>query len=140
MGPTVLLVGILILVAAIRGTLGDLWTLVKGDFIGQNNFIFWAVAIGVIWAAGKIDTLKPVSNAFLVLVLVVLFLTHQGFFGNLQAALQGTTTVTPSAGSNPPGLDTAGATTQTANPVGLTSNLYPNTGLSLGSTSELTLL
>lgn len=93
-----LIVGIILVVAAIRNTVSDnttsgakgLTTLVQGDFTGQNNFIYWMVAILVIGALGYIDSLKTFSRTMLVLILVALFLNgKQGssFFTNFQSAL-----------------------------------------------------
>jgi len=93
-----LLVGILLVVAAVRNTVTDnsttgqkgLTTLVKGDFTGQNNFIYWLVAILVIGALGYIDSLKTLSRAFMGLILVALFLTGKNgsnFFSGFQSAL-----------------------------------------------------
>lgn len=94
------------LIAAIRGTQGDLGTLLKGDFTGQANFIFWFVSILLIGAVGYIPKLKPFSVAFLVLVILVLFLSRGnpqtssgGFFGKFVQALQSTTSVATSATS-----------------------------------------
>lgn len=75
-----LIVGITLVVSAVRNTSGDLFTLMKGDFTGSNNFIAWMLAILVIGALGYIRSIAPVSRAFLVLVVVVLFLSNGGFF------------------------------------------------------------
>ena len=93
-----ILVGLLLVVAAVRNTVTDnsttgakgLTTLIKGDFTGQNNFIYWLVAILVIGALGYIDSLRTLSRAFMALILVALFLTgKQGsnFFTGFQSAL-----------------------------------------------------
>lgn len=89
-------------VSAIRNTQGDLYALVSGDFTGQNNFIYWMVAILLIGALGYVPKLKSFSVAFLGLVVLVLFLSKGnpgsaagGFFQQFTAAL-GTTTSSPS--------------------------------------------
>lgn len=82
-----LIVGIVLLVSAVRGTQGDLFTLVKGDFSGSNNYLYWVVSILIIGAVGYIDTLRPISRMFLVLVVVVLFLSHGGVFQQLNSQL-----------------------------------------------------
>lgn len=78
-----LIIGITFIVAGVRGTDGDLVSLVKGDFTSENgkpSFIAWLVAILLIGALGYIEPIKPISRAFLVLVVVVLFLSNGGFF------------------------------------------------------------
>jgi uncharacterized membrane protein YgcG len=80
-----IIVGIVLLVAAVRNTVAapaspNLATLIKGDFTGQDNFAYWLVSILVIGALGYVPELKPLSRAFLVLVIIVLFLSNGGFF------------------------------------------------------------
>jgi hypothetical protein len=76
-----LIVGLALLVTAIRGTTSAFFTLVKGDFTGTGNFIYWIVAILVIGAVGYVKKLQPVSDMMLALVLIVLFLkSGTGFF------------------------------------------------------------
>jgi len=74
------LIGLALLISGVRNTQDDLFTLVKGDFSGSQSFVFWTVSILVIGSVGYIPRLKPVANAFLVLVIVVLFLSNRGFF------------------------------------------------------------
>lgn len=76
------IIGLTLLISGVKNTQGDLFTLVKGDFTGPKNFIFWTVSILIIGAIGYIPKLKPVANSFLVLVIVVLFLSNKGFFAN----------------------------------------------------------
>lgn len=82
--PFVLLVmGAILFVAGVRGTNGDLWTLVKGDFTGQKSFLIWIAAIAVVGGIGYIPKLKPLSIAFMTLLLIVLFLSNKGVIGQL---------------------------------------------------------
>lgn len=79
-----LIVGLTLVVSSVRGTSGELLTLVKGDFTGSNNFIAWILAILVIGALGYIRPLQSPSRAMLVLVVLVLFLSNGGFFSKFQ--------------------------------------------------------
>lgn len=112
-------IGLVLLVAAIRGTQSQLYTLVQGDFTGPNNFVYWFVSILIIGAIGYIPKAKPFSVAFLALVIIALFLTKGkpsapggGFFQQFTTALSTTQTATPSnsatvttgTGSTPFGL------------------------------------
>lgn len=74
------IIGLALLVSGVRDTQGQLFELVKGDFSGSSNFVFWTVSILIIGSIGYIPRLKPVANSFLVLVIVVLFLSNRGFF------------------------------------------------------------
>lgn len=92
-------------VSAVRNTNQDLVTLLKGDFTGKGNFIYWFLSILIIGAVGYIPELKPVSRAFLVLVVIVLFINNRGVFKQFTTAIgstqtaNGTSTTTPSTGA-----------------------------------------
>jgi hypothetical protein len=73
-------IGVIFLVAAVRGKQDILFDTLKDDFAGPNNFIYWGVAIWVITAVGYIKALKPLSHAFLVLVFLAMFIRNKGFF------------------------------------------------------------
>jgi len=98
------------LIAAVKNTQGNLSALVKGDFTGQNNFIYWIAAIMIIGALGYVPKVKPFSVALLGLVILVLFLTKGnpagvggGFFAQLTKGLATTQTPQPNASSTPLG-------------------------------------
>lgn len=102
-----LLIGVLLVTAGVRNTQGQLFTLVKGDFTGPGNYIFWMISILVIGAVGYIPKLKPISTGFLVLVVLVLFLKKGdpkgfggGFFDQFTKALGGTTKQATGAGGS----------------------------------------
>lgn len=59
----------------------------QGEFTGSNNFLLWMVAIWLVGALGYIPGFKPISNAFLALLLIVIFLSNKGFFSQFQSAL-----------------------------------------------------
>lgn len=94
MAIVLLIIGVVMVTAAVRNTTDVLGTLLKEDFTGQNNFIYWLVAILIIGGVGYIPTLKGISNVFLILLIVVLFLTKgrpglpgAGFFEQFNKAL-----------------------------------------------------
>jgi hypothetical protein len=80
-----ILVGIVLLVSAVRNTSSDLYTLVKGDFTGTDNFAYWLVSILIIGALGYIEPLKPISRVFLALIVIVLLIAHRGVFAQFNA-------------------------------------------------------
>ena len=94
-----LIVGILLVIVAINNKLPKLGALVKDDFapsIGGHSFTIWIVAIFVIGAIGYYRPFKPVSNAFLVLVIVAMILANGnpklaggGFFNQFNNAIKG---------------------------------------------------
>lgn len=78
---TFFIIGTTLVIAGVRNTADDLFALVKGDFAGPNSYVRWFTAILIIGSLGYIEQLKPVSRAFLVLLLVALFLKNgTGFF------------------------------------------------------------
>ena len=100
--PFVLIVaGLVLLITAVNGTVGQLGVLLKQDVFGPQGFMFWIIAIIVVGALGYIKQIKPLSDGFLVLVLLVLFLNNRGVFQQFMSATtaisQGASTPTNSA-------------------------------------------
>jgi hypothetical protein len=98
-----IIVGAVFVIAAVRNTNQELVTLLKGDFTGKGNFIYWTAAILFIGAFGYISELKPVSRAFMALVVIVLFLKNGGVFDKFRQALnqtQGNTVNTGTASAS----------------------------------------
>lgn len=90
-----IIVGLVLVISGVRGTGTQLLALIKGEFQGKDNYLYWAVAILAIGAVGYVPSLRPLSRAFLVLVLIVLVLktgktsnTGGGFFKQFTTALQ----------------------------------------------------
>ena len=103
-----IIAGIVMIVSAVRGTNQDLVGLLKSDFTGKGNFIYWVLSIMAIGAVGYIPNLQPLSRAFLVLVVIVLFLRNgTGVFSQFTAAIgstqsaQSTSTVQPTSTLQP---------------------------------------
>jgi len=88
-------VAIILIATGLNGTTDELSTLVQGDFKttnGKPSFFAWIIAIFVIGALGYVKDLKPLSTAFLVLLLVVIILVNGnptnggGFFAKFTQA------------------------------------------------------
>jgi hypothetical protein len=84
-----IITGIIMVVAAVRGTHVCLVNTVKGEFTGPGNFTYWVVAILILGLIGYSETLRPLSNGLLILILLALFLTRgrKGLFTNFTSAL-----------------------------------------------------
>ncbi len=100
-----IIAGLILTISGARGTQSDLFTLLKGDFTGDKSFIWWAISILGIGAVGYIKPLKPLSNVFLALVLVVLVLANskdgKGLFSKFNDAIKsGTKTDDNAANDN----------------------------------------
>lgn len=129
MAFALLIIGIFLLASAIQGTQDAALNLVVGDFKGPSNFFYWIVALLIVGSVGYVKRLKPVSDLFLALIILVLVLKRGnpsgaggGFFAQFTAALQST------SASNIPNV---GATSGTTN--GLPGNPNGQGGASLGN-------
>jgi hypothetical protein len=71
-----IVIGLLLVVTSAKDTHVQFGTQVAKDFTGENNFFVWILAIGIIGFVGYIEKLKPLSNAFLVLVLLAMVLSN----------------------------------------------------------------
>ena len=120
-----LIIGAVLLISAARGTITQgpnnslgLFTLIESDFTGSDNFVFWLVALLLIGAVGYVPKLKPISVAFLSLVIIVLFLKKGnasgvggGFFSQFTQGIASTQSASayassvlnsqPTSGANP---------------------------------------
>jgi hypothetical protein len=76
--------GIALILVGYQGTQDKFFGMLQAD---APQFIKWAVAIFVIGAIGYIPRLKDLSNAFLVLIILVMFISNQGFFCKLNEAI-----------------------------------------------------
>lgn len=106
-------IGLLLTIAGVRGQEKELLSLIKSDMTGDGSFkgsyIAWILAIGAIGSLGYIKQIRPIANAFLVLIIVVLFLSNKGFFTQFYKQVQTLASNSGSAG------DAAGV----GNPLGL---------------------
>lgn len=145
MAFALLIIGITLVVASVRGTHMSLISLIYGDFSGPGNFWYWIAALLVIGAIGYVDKLKPLSDGLLVVILLALVLGKGdpkknpggGFFQYVQDALKSTTSA--SAGSvsvggsgislpNDPGLPNLTGSTPSPGPNGSTIYTWPGGG------------
>lgn len=90
-----ILLGLLLFIAGIRGEHKTLAGLVQGDFTGPNNFFVWVMALGAIGALGYVKPMQKFSVAFMTLILIGIVLSHRGFFENFSATIQGIPKGTP---------------------------------------------
>lgn len=71
-----LIAGIILIVAAYRKKQGDLFALLKDDLFGDSNFIMWSLSIVLLVSLGYIKQLKPITDAFLVLIILVIIVRN----------------------------------------------------------------
>jgi len=83
-----IVIGLMIVISAARGTHRELGALLKGDFTGSGNFVYWLAAIGIVGTVGYIQKAQTLSRAFLSLILIAMILSNRGFFEKLQQAIE----------------------------------------------------
>lgn len=67
-----LLIGVLLIVVAIQGNTTYMLTLVKSDVLGPQGFIMWILAVVIIVSVGYIKPVRPIADAFLGLLILVI--------------------------------------------------------------------
>lgn len=70
-----LLVGMLLIITGFQNTYQAFGSQVQKDFSGKDGFLYWIAAIGIVGGVGYVKPLEPISRAFLVLLIVVIFLS-----------------------------------------------------------------
>lgn len=121
-------VGLLMIVTGVRGTQGAFAAQIKSDFVNSGTcnplkksfqgcgFLWWLAAIGAVGMVGYSERARPLSTAFMSLVIISMLLANKGFFTQFQAALQ-SGPVPPPAGNDPCGNASGGASNGTAGDV-----------------------
>jgi len=73
-----IIIGAVILTAGVQNTQGDLWTLLKGDFLpsqqpqGQTSFVPWVLAILIVGGLGYVKELRGFSRGFMALIIIAM--------------------------------------------------------------------
>jgi hypothetical protein len=80
-------IGALAFVAAYKDTLPQLGALLKSDFSGPGNFMYWIVALVILGSLGNFTPFRISSKMLLLLVLVVMVISDKGFFAKFVASL-----------------------------------------------------
>ena len=74
------LVGLALIAAAVRGQEDKLFGILRDDFTGENNFVAWMAAIVILGGLGAIwKDAGPLLDAMLLLVLIALIISQEGF-------------------------------------------------------------
>jgi len=130
-----LIVGVLIIVVAIRNTQNQLGALVVNDFTGPGNFFYWIAAIFIIGALGYVDELKAPSRAMLALILIALLISNRGFFNSFVAQLSAGSAQPPPPGPPMPKPASGGGSGGGGSPStgGLNPATFVTTAVSLGT-------
>lgn len=121
-----LMIGAILIVAALRGTQSNLFGALKTDVPG---FAVWAAAIFALGVIGFVPGLKPTSRALLVLVFVVIILkNYQAILNSFQSTWQGAPA--QAAGTSTATSDPGNIGNSVLNEIG--TSLFDNFGSSMG--------
>ena len=83
-----IILGLLLLIVAIKGTQAQLVILLKSEFTGPGSFVPFAAAIIILGAVGYIKPVKPVADGMIGLVILAMILGNKGgFFSSLNKGL-----------------------------------------------------
>jgi hypothetical protein len=126
-----IIAGIVLTVAGVRNTQSELYSLLANDFTGQKSFIWWSLSILGIGAVGYVQGLRPLSNAFLALLFIVLVIANKGVFKQFTDALKNPI---PPVGSSTKTAATTSTSTSTSTSSTQTTD-YLATGMSVLSSA-----
>lgn len=101
-------IGVLLIVAGVRGTTSQLFSLVKSDFSGQPNYFEWMIAIFLVGAIGYVKQLSTISRMMMILVAVGLLYKNKQVFSETQTETVANPTTSTQAST---------ATQQTSSPL-----------------------
>ena len=91
MGLTLIIIGAILIMAAINDKVGDLGTLVKNDFFGANGaygFLVWAAAILAIAALLGILEMPEAGKMLILLVMLAYLLGNANIPAQLATAVK----------------------------------------------------
>lgn len=104
MALALLLFGFAFVAIGVRNTQSQISGLLASDFSGAGSFWYFIAGIAAAGALGFYTPLRGASRGLILLLIVVLILSNEGFFAQLQLALKNPT---PSTAPAPPAAPTA---------------------------------
>lgn len=126
-----LVLGIMLLVSALKGTETELAKQIEGDLVGQSGksgFIVWLVAILAVGALGYIPYLERPSKYLVGLIIVVIVLSNHGIFAQLFNALPAFESEGPSPAVPLPQVASTSSSSQSASSGGGGSGILGTVG------------
>lgn len=105
-----LIIGLVFLVSAIRGTESAMFALIKSEFWGSNSFVPWVAAIVILGAIGYAKPVRPAADAMIGLIILVMILANKGgFFTQFNSAIRNPVAPATDAGSGGTAASNPGA-------------------------------
>ena len=82
MPVALIFLGVLFVVVGFQDTHKELFSQLGKDFTGQNSFLVWIAAIGILGAIGYVPKLEKFSRMLLLLIFAAMFFANKGIFSN----------------------------------------------------------
>lgn len=80
-----LLIGVVFVIAGVRGKAKEVGDILKSDFTGNPNYLTWVLAVAAVGLLLTNRYTEKVGTSFFVLLLLVLFISNRGFFNEFSA-------------------------------------------------------
>jgi hypothetical protein len=97
MAIVLLIIGVALIVSAIRNTYGQLGNLLAGDFTGSNSFLYWLALLVIVGGLGLVPVMRGPSRMLLGLIVLAYLLKQGGFWSQLTSALASGPAAVPAA-------------------------------------------
>jgi hypothetical protein len=88
MAFALVIIGLCMVITSLRGTEHEFATQLGKDFSGNDNFLYWLAALGIIGSVGYLPKMKRFSDTFIVLLLLSFALSNTGIWSKLTSVLQ----------------------------------------------------
>ncbi len=84
-----IVLGIGLLIVAIRGTQATAATLLKSEFSGAGSFLPWVISIAILCAVGFIKPVRPIADAMVGLIIMVMLIgSDKSFFAQFNQQIR----------------------------------------------------
>lgn len=80
--------GLILVVVGFRGEQDRFHAILKDDFTGDANYVYWMAAVFALGALGTSKTLKGFSDAMLGLLIIGMLVSNRGFFAKLEEQIK----------------------------------------------------
>jgi len=97
----IIIVGLMLLSAGLKGTEHELGQQLQNDLLGSSGFIGWALAIIGLGAIGYIPIFEKASKYLLLLLFIVIVVRNGGIFQQFQGAVQDAVATGPAPAVTP---------------------------------------
>lgn len=84
-----IIIGIILAISAYRDTLPELFSIIKDITAESTGFGYWVIASVILGFMASIDSIKKPTNAFMILLMLVLLIRKRGALDQIATQLKG---------------------------------------------------